>query len=64
MYTLTSKFTSINLKLKLGFGWRPQHSSKEISAWNRVETGFLFAINILHGNSRSDYSKGHIFPTM
>lgn len=43
-----SKFMSINSKLKLGFDGRPQHSTKELSTWNRVETGFLFAINILY----------------
>lgn len=36
---------------QVNFGWRPQHSTKEISTWNRVETGFLFAIHTLHDNS-------------
>lgn len=47
-YLQMSKFMSINSKLKSGFAWRPRHSTKELSARNRVETGFLFAINILY----------------
>jgi hypothetical protein len=47
MYFPTSKFTFINFAFKLGYDWRPQHSSKGIPRWNRVETGFLFAMNIL-----------------